>query len=68
MTYQEWSEDYIKSAEILEEKIKNLKSFRKTAPTKMLKEIDARIYILYGMYTDCKKIAEMLYFRKGVAY
>lgn len=65
MTYKEWSEEYRKSAEMIKEKISILKEELKTAPLSMLKSINSRISILYGMYLDCNSTANILGARKG---
>lgn len=66
MTYIEWSQEYRTSAEILKEKISNLKEELKTAPLSMIASINSRISLLYGMYLDCNRTADLLAVREGV--
>lgn len=66
MTYKEWSEEYLKTAAIIKEKIASLKEESKTAPLSMVKSINSRISLLYGMYLDCNSTANILAARKGV--
>ncbi len=65
MTFKDWSKEYCISAEILNEKIHKLKSELHTAPVNALSSINSRISIMYQMYLDCKKTAEILSERKG---
>lgn len=66
MTYSEWSQEYLESAEKIKEKISKLKEELKTAPLSMIASINSRISILYGMYLDCNSTANILAARKGV--
>lgn len=68
MTYKEWADEYNESAKAVEKRMKELKQELKTAPVSMLKDLNARIYILYQMYLDCRHTADLLYRRKGGAY
>ncbi len=68
MTYKEWAKEYSDSALLLNEKIHNLTLSKKTAPPKMLKELDGRIQILRQMYYECRNTADILYNRRGVAF
>ena len=65
MTFKEWSDEYRKSAEILDEKIHKLKKELKNAPVDMLSSIEGRIGIMYQMYLDCRKTSDILALRKG---
>lgn len=65
MTYKEWSEEYLKSAEIIREKIAGLKEELKTAPLSKIVTINSRISILYRMYLDCYSTANILGARNG---
>lgn len=65
MTFQEWSQEYLKSAELLKEKITRLKSELDFAPADMLNSINNRIYIMYQMYLECMKTADILSLRRG---
>ncbi|MGN0470672.1 MAG: hypothetical protein ACI4GV_07135 [Acutalibacteraceae bacterium] len=66
MTYSEWSQEYLRSAEMIKEKISKLKAELETAPLSMIAPINSRISILYGMYLDCNSTANILAARKGV--
>ncbi len=65
MTYQEWADEYMDSAEKLKKRISVLKAELLTAPVSELKEINNRICIMYTMYLDCMKTADILRRRKG---
>lgn len=65
MTFQEWSEEYRTASEILNEKIHRLKSELKTAEPSKILTIERSIRIMYPMYLDCKKVADILFTRKG---
>ena len=65
MTYTELSAEYNNTANIIIEKIKALKSERCSIPIEKGKELDRRIYMLYGMYLDCRHIGKLLVNRKG---
>lgn len=64
MTYKEWAEEYSESAKILKVKIKNLKDELKNAPVSTIMKINARINIMYQMYLECVKTADILSARK----
>ena len=65
MTYKEWAKEYSESAGIIKEKLEALKTELKTASPEELKDLEFRISVLYGMYLDCTKTAELLEKRKG---
>ncbi len=65
MTYQEWSQQYTDSANILKEKLSNLKKELKTAALQDISDINYRIGIMQSMYTECVRIANKLKKRKG---
>ncbi len=68
MTYKEWAEEYIESAETLKRKISLLKNEAEFAPAAKLRDLNNRISIMYGMYLDCMKTADILVKREGTAY
>lgn len=68
MTYLQWAEEYIDSANLLKEKIRVLKEQLPTAPIKELREMNFRISTMYQMYLDCMKTADILKRKKGVAF
>lgn len=65
MTFNDWSNEYYTTAEILNQKIHILKKELKTAPVDMLSSIEGRIGIMYQMYLDCRNTANILALRKG---
>ncbi len=65
MTYQEWADEYTDSAVKLRNRIAALKEELHTAPVTELKDITNRINIMYSMYLDCMKTADILRKRKG---
>lgn len=64
MTFKEWSDEYNISAEILTARIHTLKEELPTAPAEMISSINRRIEIMYQMYLDCRKTAEILALKK----
>lgn len=66
MTFQEWADQYLETAENIDRRIKELKQEEKTAPPAQLQEYHRRIMLLYGMYLDCMHTADDLRTRKGV--
>lgn len=66
MTYQEWADEYIDSAVKLKNRITVLKAELLTAPAAQLRDISNRISIMYSMYLDCVKTADILRRKKGV--
>ena len=68
MTYQEWADEYKKSADMIKERIAVLKNQLITAPVDELREINCRISSMYQMYLDCMDIEKKLRVRKGAAF
>ncbi len=68
MTYQQWGNEYKTTADIIKERIANLKKQLITASVDELRELNYRISSLYQMYLDCMDIADTLIVRKGVAF
>ncbi len=66
MTYQEWAKEYRNSAETIRTKIQQLREEEKHAPVSELPLLDRKISLLYGMYLDCSKTADLLQKREGV--
>ena len=68
MTYQQWGNEYKTTADIIKERIANLKKQLITASVDELRELNYRISSLYQMYLDCMDSADTLIVRKGVAF
>lgn len=68
MTYQEWADEYKKSADMIKERIAGLKNQLLSAPVDELGEIKYRIASMYQMYLDCMDIEKKLRVRKGTAF
>lgn len=65
MTFQEWSDEYVDSAVKLKNRIDELRRELLTAPPAELQDLSNRISILYSMYLDCMKTADILRKKKG---
>ncbi len=65
MTYKQWAQEYLDTADILNERVRGLVQYRKTAPAKELRELNFRIGTMRSMYIDCVKTASDLSGRKG---
>lgn len=68
MTYKEWADDYLESAQKLKAKIADLKAQKETASISELSLLNRRIISLYNMYLDCVHTSDELARRKGVAF
>ncbi|MDD5923900.1 MAG: hypothetical protein PUC88_03820 [Clostridia bacterium] len=61
MQYKVWATEYRDQERILKEKIDLLKAERRLVQTSEKRiRLEERIYILYGMYLDCKHTAEII--------
>lgn len=61
MTYDEWADEYLKSARATKEKIVEYEEKkRKCRSPTLLFEYTRKLDILYGMYSDCMYTADKL--------
>lgn len=65
MTFQEWADEYTDSAVKLKNRIALLKKELLTAPAAEIRDLSNRISIMYSMYLDCMKTADILRKKKG---